>query len=187
MPFIVFHTLYCHKIQGIKRNLSLCWVRQLDLCWMCVTFEPLDGIVQDTIMLLCQIHLHRSNLENHFHWTLTNAASINATWISVPQGESFTLVRCGDAGEFSTLELISGGLEESGNVCCGQMNPCLSLFWKNGRKWNRVLKDERDQPDFQTPVLVLTLVSLQTVWATCIIVNVPLTCRHIFWLYRKWL
>jgi len=66
-------------------------------------------------MLQCQIqpHVLRSDLENHFH----------------TQGESFTSVLCGDADKFSGPELISDGLEESGNVCCGQMNPCFSLFW----------------------------------------------------------
>jgi len=72
----------------------------VDLCWMCVTFESSDGIAQDTIMLLCQIqpHVLRSNLENHFLWTQSDAASRIAIWISATQGESFTSVLCEDAG-----------------------------------------------------------------------------------------
>jgi len=27
----------------------------------------------------------------------------------------------------------SDGLEENGNVCCGQMNPCFSLIWGENR------------------------------------------------------
>jgi len=49
------------------------------------------------------------------------------------QGEIFTSVKCGDDGEFSGPELISDGLEENGNVCCGQMNPCFSLIWGENR------------------------------------------------------
>jgi len=80
-----------------------------------MTFEPSDGIAQDIIMLLCQIqpHVLRSNLENHFHWTQSDTASRNDTWISVAQGElglGFTSVLCGDAGRFSGPELISDGL-----------------------------------------------------------------------------
>jgi len=32
--------------------------KAVHFCRMCVTFEPPDGIAQDTIMLLCQIQQH---------------------------------------------------------------------------------------------------------------------------------
>jgi len=54
--------------------------------------------------------------------------------MSFMQGESYTLILCRDAVEFSGPELIPDGLEDSGNVCCGQMSPhfCLFFWGKNG-------------------------------------------------------
>jgi len=50
-----------------------------------------------------------------------------ATWIFVTQGESYS-VQCRDAGEFSGPELISDAPQHSGNVCCGQISPRLSML-----------------------------------------------------------
>jgi len=62
----------------------------------------------------------------------SDAVSRNATWISVTQGESFTLVLwC--QWVLSGPGLISDGLEGSGNACCSQMNPCFSLFLGENR------------------------------------------------------
>jgi len=84
------------------------------------------------------------------------------------KGESFTSVLCGDGGEFSGPELISDGLEESGNVCCGQMSPCFRLIWEeNGIEFSQPHIHQR-----------------QAIWVTCIIVKVTLTWRHMFGLYR---
>jgi len=41
----------------------------------------------------------------------------------------YTSVQCRDAAEFSGSELISDGLKDSGNVCCGQKSPYFNMFW----------------------------------------------------------
>jgi len=111
---------------------------------------------------------HKSSgviLENHFHWTQSDAASINATWIYVTQGESFTSVLCGNISEFSDESMFQ-------------------LVFV--RKWNRALspKDKRDQPDFHQRSWYWGAL-LQTVWVTCIIVKVLLTWRHIFCIVQR--
>jgi len=124
-----------------------------------------------------------STLENHFHWTQSDAVCIKKCHLNLCYaGWKLYILWCQRV--LSGPELISDGLEESGNASCGQMNPCFSLFLgENGIKFS-VPKTKRNNQTFTSDrcksrhLSWFWGASLQTVWLTSIIVKVPLTWRH---------
>jgi len=103
-------------------------------------------------------HVLRSILENLCHLTQSDAASRNATRISVTQGEICTSVQCRDAAEFSgpeiqhVLFLEKTSAQSKGTIQTFVSERCKSkhLSWYGGT-------------------------SVQTAWVACICVKESLT------------
>ncbi len=101
----------------------------------------------------------------HYIWCLNNF------WFDC------TSVLCSDAVWFSGPELISDSQKDSGNVCCGQMSPCFSLFLgKTDIKFS-VLETKGTMQTFTSDRCK------RKTWHG-IFAKVPLTWRHILGLYR---
>jgi len=111
---------------------------------MCVTFDPSDGIAQDTI-------IKYSHMSSGVIWktiftehglTLHQEMPLESLLRKEKAVHQFYAASSGP-------ELVSDGLEDSGNVCCGQMSPCFSLFF--GRKWESSQSQRRKGPTRLTP------------------------------------
>lgn len=154
---------------------------------MCVTFKRQTALHEE---LSCYWDKYSQMGSGIFRKTVVTsesyAASGNATWNSVTQGDGHTSVLYRNASEFSGPEFISDGPKDSRNVGCGQMSSCFSLFLgeKNGCRVLRA-KGEMVYPDFTGKgaknICHGVGASVPTAWGTCIHVKVPFDPEAYIW------